>query len=249
MVAPARGPDERGSSGRRASVVEPVRGRGSGYRRGMDDSELLEAWRRGEADAGRQLIKRHYAAVFRFFYGKVADGSCEDLAQQTFEVLIRNRDGFRGEGSFRAYVFGVARFVLIAHVRRRGRHGARFEPAEDSALDPATAGSVSSLFAEREQEFIVAQALRSLALDDQILIELKDWEGWSQAELAALFEVPQATAATRLQRARKRLREAVERLVADPALREASVHGLESCMQSIHGKIEAHLARARAKES
>jgi RNA polymerase sigma-70 factor (ECF subfamily) len=211
----------------------------------MDDTALLTAWRGGDADAGRQLIKRYYAPVFRFFYSKVADGSCEDLAQQTFEVLIRNRDGFRGDSPFRAYVYGVARFVLIAHVRKRGRHGQRFEPAEDSVLDPATAGSVSSLFAEREREYIVAQALRSLPLDDQIAIELKDWEGWTQAELAAMLGVPQPTVARRLQRARARLREAVERLVADPALRDESVHGLESAMQSIYGKLQAHLARAK----
>lgn len=214
----------------------------------MDDTALLTAWRGGDAEAGRQLIKRYYAPVFRFFYGKVADGSCEDLAQQTFEVLIRNRDGFRGDSPFRAYVYGVARFVLIAHVRKRVRHGQRFEPAEDSAVDPATTGSASSLFAGREREAIVAQALRSLPLDDQIAIELKDWEGFTQAELAALLEVPQPTVARRLQRARTRLRAAVERLVADPALRDESLHGLESCMQSIFGKIEAHLAQTKKKD-
>ncbi|MDC0723474.1 RNA polymerase sigma factor [Nannocystis bainbridge] len=214
----------------------------------MDEGALLEAWRGGEAEAGRQLITRYYAAIYRFFYGKTEAGACEDLAQETFELVVRRRDAFRGDSPFRAYVYGIARFVLVAHIRRRQRHGKRFEPAEHSAIDPATEGSVSALFADRELEYIVAQALRSLALDDQILVELKDWEGLTQAELAALFEVPQPTVARRLQRARTRLREAVERLVADPALRDASVHGLDSCMQSIYGKLQAHLGRVRDGE-
>lgn len=214
----------------------------------MDEGALLEAWRGGEAEAGRQLITRYYAAIYRFFYGKTEAGACEDLAQETFELVVRRRDAFRGDSPFRAYVYGIARFVLVAHIRRRQRHGKRFEPAEHSAIDPASEGSVSALFADRELEYIVAQALRSLALDDQILVELKDWEGLTQAELAALFEVPQPTVARRLQRARTRLREAVERLVADPALRDASVHGLDSCMQSIYGKLQAHLGRVRDGE-
>ena len=45
-------------------------------------------------------------AVYRFFFGKVADSVCEDLSQQTFEVVCRRRDAYRGDGSFRAYLFG-----------------------------------------------------------------------------------------------------------------------------------------------
>lgn len=212
--------------------------------RAMDERALLDAWRGGDAGAGRRLVEAFYAPIFRFFYGKVSDGACEDLTQETFEILVRQRHAFRGDASLRAYVYGIARLVLIGHIRRRTRHAQRFEPAEQSYVDPATTG-VSALFADRQIEHLVAQALRSLALDDQLAIELKDWEGLTQAELAALFEVPQPTMARRLQRARARLREAVERLVVDPAARHASVHGLESCMQSIFGKLQDHLARRR----
>ena len=90
---------------------------------------------------------------------------------------------------------------------------------------------------------LVATALRSLPLDDQILIELKDWEELTQSELAALFAVPQPTVARRLQRARARLRAAVERLVADPDLRDRSLRGLDSCMLSIRREIEARWDR------
>jgi RNA polymerase sigma factor (sigma-70 family) len=210
----------------------------------MDDDALqLAAWRAGDADAGRRLVKTYYRLIFRFFYGKTADSACEDLTQETFEILVRRRDAYRGDSPFRAYLYGIARNVLVGHIRRKLRHGDRFEPAEQSAVDPASEGSFSSLFASRQLEQLVAQALRSLSLDDQIVIELKDWEGLTQAELAALFELPQPTIARRLQRARVRLREAVERLIADPALRAETVRSLESCMRSILGKIEGHLGK------
>lgn len=212
----------------------------------MEDPALLDAWRGGDGRAGRQIVQKYYDPIYRFFYGKVADGACEDLTQETFEALVRGKDKIAEGGSLRGYLYGTARLVLIGHIRRRARHGQRFEPAEHSAVDPATAGA-SALFADRDLERILVSALRSLPLDDQIAIELKDWEGLTQAELAALFEVPQPTMARRLQRARARLREANERLIADPALRDASAQSLETCMQSIYGKIQGHLARGSGR--
>ena len=52
-----------------------------------DDLELLGLWQAGQTLAGRELVRRHYAAVYRFFFSKVDLGSCEDLTQATFEVL------------------------------------------------------------------------------------------------------------------------------------------------------------------
>jgi RNA polymerase sigma-70 factor (ECF subfamily) len=206
-----------------------------------DEGALLEAWRSGDQRAGRSLIERYYASIYRFFFGKVDEQACEDLTQETFEKLLRRREAYRGDGPFRAYVYGIARFVLINHVRRRRRRDQRFEPAEHSAIDPAT-DSGSAIFAAREQERIVAAALRSLPLDDQIAIELKDWEGLSQTELAALFEVPRSTMATRIARARARLRQAIDERMTDPALRVELTEGLDTCMRSIQAKIHDHLA-------
>jgi RNA polymerase sigma-70 factor (ECF subfamily) len=203
-----------------------------------DDLALLHAWRSGDRGAGRALIARHYASVYRFFFSKVPEGACEDLTQATFEVVCRRRDAFRGDATFKAFLFGVARVKLLEYIRsRRGD----FEPAEHSLADPRTEGSTSSLLADRQIEHIVAQALRGLSLDDQILLELKEYEQMTTRELARLFEVPDGTMAGRLARARQRLREAAERLIADPALRDSVERDLDSCMRSIGDKLEDHL--------
>ncbi len=204
-----------------------------------DDGELIRAWQAGDHRAGQALVERPYASIYRFYFGKVPLEVCEDLCQQTFEVVCRNRDGWRGEGSLRAYQFGVARYVLIGWARKRRR----FEPAEDSLLADEGGRSLAGLLADQQLIRSVATALRELPLDDQIVIELKDWEGLTQAELAALFECPQPTVARRLQRARGRLRAAVEALTADPGLRDRSLRGIDSCMHSIRREIDARWRR------
>lgn len=204
-----------------------------------DDLALLAAWRAGDRAAGRALIARHYASVYRFFFCKVPEEACEDLTQATFEVVCRRRDAFRGEASFKAFLFGVARVKLLEYIRER--RGAAFEPAEHSIADPRTDGSLSSLLAERQLEHLVAQALRGLSLDDQLLLELKEYERLTTRELAQMFAVPDGTMAGRVARARQRLREATERLVADPGLRDSVERGLESCMRSIGDRLADRL--------
>lgn len=206
-----------------------------------DDLTLLHAWRAGDRAAGRVLIARHYASVYRFFFSKVPEEACEDLTQATFEVVCRRRDAFRGDATFKAFLFGVARIKLLEHIRRR--RGVAFEPAEHSLADPQSEGSVSSLLAERQLEHIVAQALRGLSLDDQLVLELKEYEQLTTRELAQLFDVPDGTMAGRVARARLRLREATERLIADPGLRDSVERDLDSCMRSIGDKLADRIRR------
>lgn len=207
-----------------------------------DDVSLLRAWQAGDTGAGRALVSRHYASVFRFFYCKVSDGACEDLTQATFEVLCRRREAFRGgEASFKGFLFGIARMKLLEHIRGRARRGPAFDPGEHSLADPATEASMSSLLADRQLDHIVAQALRGLSLDDQIVLELKEYEQLTTRELAQLFAVPDGTMAGRVARARQRLREATERLLTDPGLRDSVERDLDSCMRSIGDKLEGHL--------
>ncbi|PCC72751.1 RNA polymerase sigma-70 factor, ECF subfamily [Nannocystis exedens] len=213
---------------------------------GDDDLALLRAWQAGSTAAGRVLVARHYASVYRFFFAKVSGDACEDLAQGTFEALCRRRDAYRGgSSSFKGFLFGIARNKLLEYIRHRSRLGPTFDPAEDSVVDPATEGSLSSLLADRQIEHVVSQALRGLSLDDRIVLELKEYEGLTARELAELFGVPGGTMAGRIARARQRLREATDRLLARPDLRDSHGRDLDSAMRSIFEKIDEHLRRQR----
>lgn len=207
----------------------------------MTDLELLDAWRGGDVAAGHALVKRHYDAVYLFFYGKVGAEASEDLTQTTFETLCQRREDFRGDSSLRTFLFGIARFKLIRHFERKRTTERPFEPLEDSihamdlAMDPAMERerSLTSLFAAAEREMLLVQALRRLPLDDQLLLELKDYEGLTARELAEVFEVPAGTIASRLSRARERLRAAAERLAARPDLLEHTFTNLQAHMRAV----------------
>ena len=203
----------------------------------MDDEALLEAWIAGDRAASETLIRRHYRSVFLFLANKVGETTAADLAQSTFETLCAKRVSFRGDSSVRTYLFGIARWKLVEHLRRAS--GRSFDPVDESIEIQSVTQTLTSLFADRERESLVVKALRSLSLDDQIIIELKDYEGMTSRELAAMFDVPRNTMSGRVTRARERLTRRVQELSDNPRLVESTLSGLDDCMRQIRARISS----------
>ncbi len=168
-----------------------------------DDLALLEHWRGGDQRAGQELFGRHFADVFRFFEHKVGP-EADDLAQRTFMACVVSRDRFRGQSSFRTYVFAIARNELYSHLRARPR-GEQIDFEATSIADLVTSAG-SRLDKARTAEALRA-VLRELPAEQQLLLELHYWHDLDAAALAQVFEVPPGTIRVRLLRARKALRE------------------------------------------
>jgi RNA polymerase sigma-70 factor (ECF subfamily) len=173
------------------------------------DHELLDAWCAGDKDAGDALIRRHFDAVCRFFRGKLGD-DVEDLIQRTFQICTVRRAELRPDGTFRGFLFGVARNLLLDHLRHRYRHGAQEDLSALSLVDLRT--SPSAAVARNEREALVREALRRIPLEQRMILELAHWEGLSGREIAEALAIGEHTVRSRLSRARAALREQVERL-------------------------------------
>lgn len=176
----------------------------------QEDRELFEAWVGGDRAAGAALVERHYAAVERFFSHKT-QGPTDDLVQQTFLACLEAAKGFRGDGSFRAFLFGIAKNLLFEHIRKRVRAGKEVPDFATSTIADLVPGA-STLLAQESETRQLVLALQRIPLELQMLLELYYWEELSIDELAPVFGVPPGTIKSRLFRARNLLREAMERL-------------------------------------
>lgn len=183
----------------------------------VDEHELLEAWRRGDRDAGAKLIGARGREITWFFRNKVFhEDAVADLVSQTFLRCVSARDTFAGETSFRRFVYAIAQNVLREYLRsvtKRGREQLDFTQVCLQELEPR---SMSSLHSEKLQVQAVIEALREVPIDDQIVLELKYFEGLSGSELADLLGIPEGTVRGRIARGLERLRLRVaDRLAAD----------------------------------
>lgn len=168
----------------------------------VTDLELLERWGNGQREAGGQLFERYFDALFRFFRNKVDQG-VEDLVQQTLLACVEGRERFRGDATFRTYLFQTARFQLYVYYRSRNR-GARLDFETISVVDLGT--SPTSALARKENQRRLLDALRRIPLEYQIVIELRMWEDLSGAEMAQILDLPEPTLRSRLRIATERLR-------------------------------------------
>jgi RNA polymerase sigma factor (sigma-70 family) len=195
------------------------------------DTELLAAWRGGDAKAGNDLLRRHFAALRRFFAHKL-DDEVEDLIQRTFLALVRSKT--REVSSFRAYLFTVARNELYRHLgaRRRGRDAIDF--GNVSVVDLGT--SPSSMVARRGEQAQLLAALRAIPVDLQVALELHYWEGLTTAELAEVLEVPHGTAKSTLRRAREQLEARLRRLPRGGGAAPATLDDLEAWARELRAR-------------
>jgi RNA polymerase sigma-70 factor (ECF subfamily) len=198
------------------------------------DLELLDAWRGGDAAAGSELFARHFDAVCRFFRNKVAEGT-DDLIQRTFLAMVESRDRFRGDSSFRTYLFTVARNELFAHLRKSGREQARFDPLEQSICD--FGATPTTIVAQRKEQRLLLEALRRVPLDLQLALELYYWEDMSASELARVLDLPEGTVRTRIRRARQLLEQALQELAAGDADLHSTLAGLDDWAKSLREQL------------
>ena len=167
-----------------------------------DDRGLLERWRAGDRAAGEALFERHFASLYRFFQNK-SDDDTDELVQATLVACLNAKDQFRGDSSFRTYLFAIARNKLYRYLRERRREA--IDVTITSIAEVVT--TLRSAIARGQAHRALLDALRKLPVEQQTLLELYYWEELDTLELAKIFEVRVGTINTWLFRARGKLRD------------------------------------------
>jgi len=180
-----------------------------------DDLDLLDRWRAGDAPSGQALFRRHFDSLYEFFENK-CPAEADELVQSTFLLCTRARDQFRGDASFRTYLFKIARRELYRVLELRQRSNARLDFAVSSIVDLVTTPGTKLARDEDHRQLVVA--MQQLPVESQTILELHYWQDMGMAELAEIFELNEAAIRTRLHRARKALQKQLARLAPEDAL-------------------------------
>jgi len=202
----------------------------------MDDAVLFESWCRGDRRAGAQLFERHYEAIARFFHNK-AYHDADDLIQRTFLRCVETHARIRKPTSFRYYLFGVARNVLLEYLEEKGRRQRREAPNFLSTSIEDLAPTPSSALARAREERLILHALRRIPLELQIILELYYWEELRARELAEVLDLPEGTIRTRIRRAKQLFEEEIARVAESPALAHSTLCDLEGWARRLRGEL------------
>src|SRR5512143_4024699 len=156
----------------------PVRGRGSDDRRDVD---LIARWKAGDERAATEIVERHSAALARFAVSSGERNDVDELVQDTFVRAFNSLDGFRGDSSFRTWLFTIERRLLLDRRRTEKRRRDRTELQEgDSATEYDALDSVVADETHRRLQ----DAVGRLSPTQREVFALRVAEGLSYKEIA-----------------------------------------------------------------
>lgn len=169
----------------------------------LDEGELA---RRAvsDADAFAELYRQHVRRVYRYHMahlGNVKDA--EDLTSQTFMAALEGIRSFRGDGSFAAWIMGIASRKRLMFFRGNRRE----VPLEAAEHYPSPSLPTDKAAFQRIRLRSIAQALRQITPERSEAIVLTYYGGLSHAEAARVMRKNEAAVKMLVSRGLQDLRE------------------------------------------
>jgi RNA polymerase sigma factor (sigma-70 family) len=178
--------------------------------RRADDATLI-ARSRAEPEAFAAIFDRHATEIHRYASRRLGPGLAEDVVGETFLVAFRRRD--RYDLSYRdasPWLFGIATNMISRHRQAEVRF---YRALARTGVDPVVespADDVVARVAAAEQRRMIAAALARLSAADRDTVLLVDWAELSYDQAAMALQVPVGTIRSRLSRARRKMRDALD---------------------------------------
>ena len=179
----------------------------------------IQGAQQGDLSGFNQLVLAHQDGVFRWVVSLVYDDMlAEDITQWTFVTAFEKLSTFRG-GSFRAWLFRIARNRSFDEMRRRKNHAAvSLDDSTDSDHDRLEVLPDGSPLPEEElikieQAAMIENLLSRLPETFQQTLRLIDMEGMDYQEAADVLGLPLGTVKSRLARARLKIRDSFQKTV------------------------------------
>lgn len=148
-----------------------------------------------------RFFERYYDDVYRYAVRRLGPDHADDVAAETFGVAWRRYDRLPKDSPL-PWLYGVARNVVRARSRSRGRHAEVLSSFEEGAGRVPVAPDTTRRVDERDEALRV---LARLSGKDRELVMLLAWEGLDPAEAARALGCTAATARVRLFRVRRRI--------------------------------------------
>jgi RNA polymerase sigma-70 factor (ECF subfamily) len=164
------------------------------------EAALLRAGQAGDRTALERLLAPHKGPLFALCYGILGDpDDAEDAAQETFLKVLRGLSRFRGEASFRTWLFRIA--VNLCLNWKRDRRPS--EPLDETRFLLSLAADSPETLALRQLQ--MREALSTLRPHQRAALLLKEREGWSIAEIGVALRWNKKRVENELYRARRAL--------------------------------------------
>ncbi len=182
----------------------------------LSDHELIKSSKNGDEPAFAEIVRRYRNPITNYLYRFLNDyEEAVDLAQETFVRVYFALERYHTDYAFSTYIYRIATNLAISELRKRkrrklvsltgffqydGEDSQDFNPPDEKLLPDQD-------LIENEQSRTIARAIATLPEKYRAPIVLRDVEGKTYDEIAAILALGLGTTKSRISRARKLLKE------------------------------------------
>ena len=134
--------------------------------------------------------------------------TAEDCVQDTFIKLAIKKPKFRGDSSFKTWLYAIGRNMAVSYLRKAGKH--RHMPV-DECNQIVSEADLERDYLREEQRMLLHRTLRRLKPEYRQVLYLTYFEGFSNAEAAVIMKKSKKQVENLLYNARKMLRSELEK--------------------------------------
>jgi len=189
------------------------------------DADLVARARLRDQEAVRTILRRYNQRLYRVVRAILRhDSEAEDAVQETYLRAFSHLDDFRGEAGLSTWLTRIAINEALGRLRRRraGPEPVGGEQIMAQIIQFPAAGASHDperTMAQREIQHLLEHAIDELPEDFRAVLVMRVIEGMSIEETAELLQLQPETVKTRLHRARRLLREHLDKKIG-PGLME-----------------------------
>lgn len=162
------------------------------------EQQILSTLRDGNKKRALELMARAWSVQLgRFCAGMVGCADAEELLQETFVIAWQELDTYRGDGSLRAWLYGIAHCLCASHLRKRDRRRGLFARFFESS-EPLSASSTEECIRKNEERQLLEKALLELKPSWREAVLLYYQGQFSMQQIAEMLSVSPANARKRV---------------------------------------------------
>ena len=167
--------------------------------------QLVTASIAGDRSAMQRLYEQCSPQVYGLMLRMVGPQDADDLTQHVFLQMFRKLEQYHGRSKLETWLYRLASNEALQHLRRRKRHAT-------ISLDWEPESTEDRENTSHEMSRLLEAALARLDSELRLVFLLKEAQGLSYREIAEAVGIPEGTVGSRLNRARKELRDGLRKL-------------------------------------
>ena len=191
------------------------------------DEQLMRRYIDGDAAAFELLMNRYGTKITRYVARNSADPhAVDDLVQDIFMRVIHRASSFRGQSSFKTWLYIIAKNHCIDIARRRIHRRVvtgdepigRDDDGGATVLDRAADGGPGPDRRTTDRRFRAAfeEALAAMPQEQREVLVMRQFQGLKFREISDVLGIPENTLKSRMRYALEFLRVRLKRFWEDP---------------------------------